>query len=237
VSTNETDSKDFETWISDHKKLLIVGGAIILALLFIYLLIVKPYYSTTNKGEEYEQKLEALHSFSVQSLGTCIDQGAVSADVAEEEFAKIKGILVEAAGARYQNNSTAQDAIGGGTLFSAVSEAYPQLDQSSWRNLQTTVVGCREEFQGTQDRIQATAADFETWQTNDSLFSGWVKDNFPNDALEITDPSTGTVLTGEPAYQYLTAVVTVQSAKTAFGDGTVEQQDLFSSESPSPEKQ
>jgi hypothetical protein len=40
----------------------------------------------------------------------------------------------------------------GGQLISALKGEYLQIDQRSWQNLQTFVIGCRDEFQAKQDR-------------------------------------------------------------------------------------
>lgn len=188
--------------------------------------IANSIQSTFNEGERREQDLTALYNTSLISLSTCLDQGRTAAQVTEQEYESLKEILVEVAGARYDSPSTASNVIGGGQLFSAVVEAYPQIDQRSWQNLQTVVVGCRDEFQGSQDRIQASAAEYNRWRVSNDVFNGWIKSQFPSNELKVVT-AVGDTLYGQSAYDRITRVVSVEGASQAFETGDLGEQDLF----------
>lgn len=230
MSSNNS-SEETTSFISKNKTLLTVAGAFV-ALVVVIIMIASYTISQRNAGERREQDLSALYNQSQISLSTCFDQGNVAAQVTEKEYESIKEILVGAASARYvDDNSTparANDALGGGQLISALQENYPQVDQRSWQNLQTLVIGCRDEFQGTQNRIQSNAASYNKWRESENLANGWIKSSFPSDKLKIVT-ADGTTLYGQSAYDRIVKVVAVDEAINAFETGRLEEQDLFGS--------
>lgn len=212
-------------WINKNRTLVIVLAAIA-AVVIIVIIAVSYTFSVRNDGERREQRLTVLYGQSINSLSTCIDQGRIAAEVSEQEFESLKDVLVNVASARYENDSAAADVIGGGSLFSAVVESYPTIDQRSWQNLQTIVVGCRDEFEGTQNRTLKEAGDYNEWRVTDDMFNSWIKADFPSDELKIVT-AEGESLYGQAAYDRITRVVAVGEANTAFETGELEGQDLF----------
>ena len=204
----------------------VIALAVVVVVVIVVIGVINTIKGTFNEGERQEQTLTALYNESINSLSTCLDQGRVAAQVSQEEFEQLKGVLTEVVGVRYQEGDDVSEVLGGGSAFSAIVEAYPQIDQRSWQNLQTTVVGCRDEFQGSQDRIQANAANYEKWRVTDDAFNWWIKDQFPSDELTVTLPS-GTPLYGRAAFEHITRVVTVAEANLAFESGMLGEQDLF----------
>lgn len=225
---HEATATRFKEFAGRYKLWIGIGAVALVAL------IVFGYINYTiavrNEGERKEQDLTALYSQSMNSLSTCLDQGDVAAQVTKAEYDSIKDILVETAAARYVDaNGQPTDAsgvLGGGQLISMLQENYPQIDQRSWQNLQTLVIGCREEFQGKQDQIQAFAADYNQWRVSDNLLNSWIKADFPSDELKVVT-ADGTSLYGRAAYDRITRVVATSAAIDAFESGTLESQDLF----------
>lgn len=216
-------------WIQKNKTLLIIAGAVA-ALVLVGVIIASYIFGVRNQGERYEQSLAALYNRSLNSLSTCIDQGRTAAQVTEREFESLKEILVDVTSARYVdgegNDTDASNVLGGGQLFSAIVENYPSIDQRSWQNLQTLVVGCRDEFQGAQDRVQNEARTYNQWRVTDDIFNSWIKAEFPSEELKVTTPD-GETLYGQAAYDRITRVVSVAEANTAFETGELAEQDLF----------
>ena len=216
-------------WIRKNKTLVIVLSAIV-AIGLIILIVVSYTFSVRNEGERYEQRLTQLYNSSLNSLSTCIDQGSIAAQVTEKEFETLREILIEVTAARYVdssgNDTDASEVLGGGQLFSAIVENYPTIDQRSWQNLQTLVVGCRDEFQGAQDRTQNEARTYNEWRVTDDIFNSWIKSEFPSDELKVTT-ADGTTLYGMAAYDRITRVVSVTEANDAFESGELAEQDLF----------
>jgi len=216
-------------WFKKNKTLVVVLGAVVVIGLII-LAVIGYNFSVRNEGERQEQDLTALYNQSINSLSTCVDQGRIAAQVTEEEYQTIKETLVEVASARYVdaegNPTNASGVLGGGQFVSALQENYPQIDQRDWQNLQTLVVGCRDEFQGSQDRIQVMAATYNKWRVTDNLFNAGIKSDFPSDELKMVKPD-GETLYGQAAYDRITRVVSTDEANAAFESGNLEEQDLF----------
>jgi hypothetical protein len=212
-------------WIKKNRLLVIVLAAIVLVVIIV-VSFVSYTFSVRNDGERREQRLTQMYNQSIISLSTCIDQGRVGAEVTQQEFDSLKEILVGVTSARYVNESAADDVIGGGQLFSAVVENYPTIDQRSWQNLLTIVVGCRDEFQGTLDRTQNEARTYNEWRVTDDIFNSWIKADFPSDELKIVT-AEGESFYGQAAYDRITRVVVVGEANAAFDTGELGEQSLF----------
>jgi hypothetical protein len=216
-------------WIKKNVKLT-VGIAIAVVVLLIALVVINSVFALKNEGERKEQRMAQLYNQSLTSLSTCIDQGQIAAQVSEREFESLREILVDVTAARYTdsegNDTDASQVLGGGQLFSAVIENYPTIDQRSWQNLQTVVVGCRDEFQGSQDRVQNEARSYNEWRVTDNIFNSWIKADFPSNELKVKT-AEGDTLYGMAAYDRITRVVSVADANSAFESGQLDEQNLF----------
>lgn len=188
-------------------------------------------FGVRNYGEAMQERIEALYNQSRTSLSACIDQGNVAAQVTVQEYESLKDILTDVASARYVdaegNPTNASGVLGGGQLISALSEQYPEIDQRGWLNLQSLVIGCRDDFRNAQDRVFIDAASFEQWKLTDNPFNAWIKDDFPSSTLNVENLATGEMLTGQAALDYMTRVISVAEANEAFESGELGEQDLF----------
>lgn len=229
--SNTPSTFDPATFVKKYLK-PIIAAIVVVVLGFSILAYVNYTIGVRNEGERQEQDLSALYNQSKASLSACLDQGQIAAQVTEKEYDSLKEILVGTASARYVdangNSTNASGVLGGGQFISALQENYPQVDQRSWQNLQTVVVGCRDEFQGKQDQIQVFAATFNKWRVSNNLVNANIKSDFPSNELKVTT-ETGDTLYGMAAYDRITRVVSVADATKAFETGKLDQQDLFSS--------
>ncbi|MGV9001866.1 MAG: hypothetical protein ACOH18_02830 [Candidatus Saccharimonadaceae bacterium] len=229
MNIEDTSTPDFKSFVTQYKKFFWMGGIALVVIIVLWYFFGYAV-SQRNEGEQQEQDLTALYSQSMISLSTCLDQGQVAAQVTQQEYESIKNVLVGAVSARYVDangkSTNASGALGGGQLISALQEQYPQIDQRSWQNLQTLVIGCRDEFQGKQDHVQAYAASYNRWRVSNSAFNSWIKSSFPSDELKVTT-ATGDTLYGRSAYDRIVRVVAVQEAIKAFETGTLDEQNLF----------
>jgi len=211
---------------------LVIGVGVVLAVLVVGLLYLNWRKSVENQGQAHQERLEETWQNAQSSLSACLDQGRTAAQVTDQEFERLKDLLTDVASARYQTPegdtvTSAEQAIGGGAAFSAVVEAYPQIDQSSWQRLQSVVVGCRDEFQGKQDRIFAEGRALENWIQSDSVWNSGIKSGFPSSSLNAIDTATGEELEGDDAFDYITRVIMVGEARDAYETGELGDQDLF----------
>ena len=185
--------------------------------------------SVENEGQALQERLEQTHQMAQNSLSACLDQGQVAAQVADQEFTRLEDVLAGAVSARYVDSDgrALNGDAASGAAFSAIVEAYPDVDQASFQNLQAIVVGCRDEYQGAQDRLFNEATVLETWVQTDNIWNQEIKNNFPTDGLETIDYDTGEVLTGQAALDHMTRVILVGDARAAYASGELGEQDLF----------
>lgn len=223
---------DTEKILNNLKKPKIFIPVIMVVALIIGIFSVWSYRKgVDNEGEKLQERVEQTYQSAQNSLSTCLDQGRTAAQVTQQEFEQLKSILVDVASARYVDENgdptNAADALGGGQLFSMIQEAYPNIDQASFQNLQAIVVGCRDEYQGAQDRLFNEVREFETWILTDNVFNQGIKNNFPTDTLDAVDLGTGETLKGQAALDYMSRVILVGEARDAYTDGELDEQDLF----------
>lgn len=219
-------------WFARNTKLVVIAAAVV-AVIIAVLMIVQYNFTVRNEGEAMQEDVEALYKQSQNSLSACIDQGMVSAQVTQQERESLRDTLTEVASARYTdasgNPTNASGVLGGGQLISMLQENYPQVSDRLFLSLQTTVVGCRKEFQGTQDRLAVFTRDYNNWRQTDNLLNFSIKQEFPSETLDVKNLTTGETITGAPALAYMTRAITVEAAKEAFESGTLGEQDLFGS--------
>lgn len=231
MSTNTNEKFHFGTWFQNNKGLGFgLIGLIAVGVLVVVFMSWK--INIENQGEALQERIEEAHANSRIALSACIDQGNLGAQTAEEEFDRIGEILLEVAAARYNDGSSAEAALGQeGALFSVIFEAYPDIDPTSFQNLQAIVVGCRDAFANAQERVQANVVALDTWIVAAPFRQNWIRNNFPTETLDAVsvDPATGAevTLTGQDALDYLERPVLVADADTAFESGELEEQDLF----------
>lgn len=217
-----------------ERKVLVSIIASIIVVALVVISVLNWRVKQRNEGESKQERVERTHQSAQNSLSTCLDNSLVSAQVAQQEFEQLKEILVEVTSARYidadGNPTSANEAVGGGQLFSVVQEAYPDIDQSSFQRLQETVVGCREAYQNAQDRLFAQIEDFETWIQTGSLWSQGIRSSFPTDDLDVVSAANNETLRGQAALDYMSRVIQVEDARQAYADGEMPEQDLFGEE-------
>lgn len=225
-----TNANGFTGWLARNTKLAI-GIAVAVVVGIIALVIVQYAISVQNEGERMQERIETLYKSSQNSLSTCIDQGQIAAQVAVQERESLRETLTDVASARYTdasgNPTNATGVLGGGQLISMLQEQYPTIDPALFKNLQATVIGCRTQFQGAQDRLFIDARTFNEWRLSNNVFNSAIKGNFPSDELDVENLAAKQTVTGAAALAYMTRVITVEAANDAFESGTLAEQDLF----------
>ncbi len=216
----------FTNWVKKHVP-LVVAAAVVVVIGLVTLLWTQ---SVANEGKKQQYDIVQLQTRVETSISTCLDTGRIQAQVAQQEFAALKDVLVNVTAARYEGGDGALSQ--GGALISALQENYPQIDQSTWRKLSDVIVGCRQDIKDAQDQLQGNVNRFRNWTTGGVFLEPIIRNNFPNELLVTTDRTTGAKLTGKDALDYLSRVISVQDAKEAMKTGTLPDQDLFETTPP-----
>lgn len=214
----------------------LIGLGIVVVIVGIVLSYLGWANGIKNEGARQQNNIMQLRRNMGIEISTCLDKGSTAAQVAMQQNASLKDTLTSIVQARYVdaggNAAGADNALRGGALVSALQENYPQIDQSSWKVLMGVVVGCREDVRDAQDRLQHDATAFQTWTMTGSIFQKFIRDDFPNDTLTVSDGKS--VLKGSDALKFLIEPIILDDAKKALESGQLPQQQLFPSATPQP---
>lgn len=178
--------------------------------------------NVTNAGNKKENRINAVYQDGQNYLSDCEVKTAQVANITEAQSAKFKEIIGEAVSGRYDKGSTAQ--VGDShALFSAISEAYPDLSSLTFDKVIDVVRGCRTDYRDKQSQLQDVVRDFKSWRTGSWTVRHFGGD-FPNDNLEAragTNPKTGRpyVLTGKEALDLMSQVITGGTVSTEYQTG------------------
>lgn len=208
------------TFIKSHKGLIIVFGFIAV----IAIILVSVYSSINSiRGTAVgkETALVAQYKDNQQELSSYILTFNESLGIADRQSNKLNDILLDAAKGRYDNDTSLEPGTGG-AMFSAISEAYPDLTATSevYANVQSLVVSGRTTYKNKQTKLLDMIAGYNTW-TEEDLFRKFVLDSIvgaPTDNLAVID--AGKTYYGPAALEQISQIVLTQDAVDAYETGT-----------------
>lgn len=93
--------------------------------------------------------------------------------VANVKSDKINKILLDSVTGRYKDNSSAKP--GSGMLFSAIQEAYPDLDMKMYDKAGDYVIAKRAGYDGLQVALTSRIQSFDIWRQSDFIQSLLIK--------------------------------------------------------------
>ena len=166
---------------------LIIGGAIVALLVIVIVSFIGSVNNTRNTLIEKEQALVGEYKTNQNELSTYTNQITETLGVADAGSDKLDKILTDAISGRYDGKMQPGT---GGAMFSAISEAYPDLTSSTamYAKVQDQVIAGRNQYKNTQNKLIDRARDYETWIKSDWFRSFIVKNvlGAPTDDLKIT---------------------------------------------------
>lgn len=198
--------------------------AIIASIIFAVLLVVGGpiwYFTTdqsvTSAAERKQAALSAQGEVAVATLGDCTLKIRESFGIADAQSERINSIIADAVRGRYDGDTSANP--GGGEFFSAIREAYPNIDLSAFNDAQSIAVGCREDFKQQQIKTQSMIADFKAWKRG-SWKNRTFASEFPNDNFTVRKGDA--TLRGIEALDHLSRVIVPSTANDATDTGEIE---------------
>ena len=201
------------------KKLIIAGVAALLVLILGFSIYGK-VNSINTDGVRMETALNAQYKDNQNELSSYILKFNESLGIADRQSNKLNEIITEAVKGRYDNDTSLQPGTGG-AMFSAITEAYPDLTASteSYAKVQDLVVSGRDAYKNKQSKLLDQIRDYQTWQ-NTGLIQRQVIENmgFPSKTLKVTD--NGVTYTGEDALERMERIVLTDQAVEAYETGT-----------------
>ncbi len=190
---------------------LIVAGVIaVLGGYWVYSKVNSEY----NAGIAMEIALSARYQNNQNQLDASTKKIIESVGVANLQSEQGRKIISDAVKGRYEGKMNPGT---GGAMFSAIKEAYPQLDLSIYNKIVELVITEREAFKQVQSGLLTAVQEYKTWKNTDIIRQWFVTKYFPSGNLEAR---IGTrVLTGAAALEQIQLLVTSQGTDDAFNTG------------------
>ncbi|QQR55706.1 MAG: hypothetical protein IPG59_11840 [Candidatus Melainabacteria bacterium] len=190
---------------------LIVAGVIaVLGGIWVYNTINSEY----NAGIAIEIKLSGQYQKNQNQLDASTKKIVESVGVANLQSDKFRQIVSDAVKGRYEGKMNPGT---GGAMFSAIQEAYPQLDLSIYNKIVDLIITEREAFKQTQSALLTEVQAYKQWKNTGIIRQWFVAKYFPSGNLEAR---IGTkVVTGAAALEQIQLIVTSQGTDDAFNSG------------------
>lgn len=203
--------------LTTGNKVLIGVGAFIAVIVIAVIAVIGTFNSVRNEGISKENALEGQYQTNQNELSTYIVSITESLGVADKGSTKLQNILVEAVKGRYDGK---MEPGTGGAMFSAISEAYPDLTATTeaYAKVQDQVVSGRTAYKNQQAKLTDMIRSYETWSEQGFVHSTMVRMiGFPSNTLEARVGDT--VYKGEEALQQMKRLVLVEGAITSYETG------------------
>lgn len=184
--------------------IVVVGG------IWVYNTINSEY----NAGIKLEIALSAHYQKNQNQLDASTKKIVESVGVANLKSEKFRQIISDAVKGRYEGKMQPGT---GGAMFSAIQEAYPQLDLGIYDKIVDLIATEREAFKQTQNALLSDVQAYKQWKSTGIIRQWFVAKYFPSGNLEAR---IGTkVVTGAAALEQIQLIVTSQGTDDAFNTG------------------
>ncbi len=198
------------------KKFIVIG--VIAALVLGIFSVISTYTSIRNEGTRTELSITAKYKAMQASYGqdrlAFTDQLGISRDKRDA----MDKILTDAVSGRYNKAGSPQ--VDNGKLFSAITEAYPDLSGLNiYDKIMDFVTKMRSKFAQDQAQVAEMIKDYNTWrETGSFLHPTLVKwAGFPSDALEVQ--ANGNVYRGQAALDKMSRPIVGSDTGQIFDTG------------------
>ena len=196
------------------RKGLIIGLVIAGIIGFGGISVYSKVNSEYNAGMTMETGLSEQYQKNQNQLDASTKKIVESVGVANLKSEKFRQIISDAVKGRYEGKMQPGT---GGAMFSAIQEAYPQLDLAIYDKIVDLVATEREAFKQTQDALLTEVQKYKQWKNTDIIRQWFVAKYFPSDNLEARIGTT--VYTGAKALEQIQLLVTSQGTDDAFNTG------------------
>ncbi len=200
-------------------KKVLIGLAVVAVLgVGVALYAIGVYTSVRNGGNTRENALSAKWNSIQADYGQWRLGVTDSLGIAREKRDAMDQILTHAIEGRYNKAGAPQ--VDSGKLFSAISEAYPDLSGTGiYDKVMAYVKEGREKFSQNQQALQKQIEEYNTWRTTGSflhpLIAGWM---FPSNNLKARVGND--TLYGESALEKMSKVIVGGDTTQIFETGT-----------------
>lgn len=203
--------------LSAVKKPVVIWVAIAVVVIIAGLSLFSTINSLRDQGIKRENALEAQYQDNQNELSTYILKIKEILGVADRGANKLDQILSDAIKGRYDGK---MEPGTGGAMFSAITEAYPDLTatSASYAKVQDAIMSGRDAYKNKQTQLLAKIESYENWTTQGLIDSQIIKSlGFPTDSLEARVGEK--VYKGAEALEQMKNIVKVKEATTAYETG------------------
>ncbi len=170
--------------------------------------------SEYNAGMTMETQLSEQYQKNQNQLDVTTKKIIESVGVANLKSQKMSQIISDAVKGRYEGK---MEPGTGGAMFSAIKEAYPELDLKIYDKIVDLINAEREAFKNQQDLLLSKLQTYKEWKSTGVIRQWFVTKYFPSTNLEAR---IGTkVYTGAAALEQIQLIVTSQGTDDAFTSG------------------
>lgn len=197
-----------------------VGAVLLLGLLYFVI-----SNSVTNDGNKKQQDLITYYNDTTNVLSDCLVRTKQSVGATKAQTDALDKVITDAVKGRYDGNTSAKP--GGGSLFSAILEAYPDTSglSKSFQDVMIIINGCRTDFRDSQAILQRGVTQFNQWRTGSFKVRTFGGKKYPNEDLEIAVASKS--VTGKAALKQMRTLVVVEDAQSGRDTGKIDNTDPF----------
>ncbi|HEY9712433.1 MAG TPA: hypothetical protein V6C72_03125 [Chroococcales cyanobacterium] len=177
--------------------------------------IIGYYNSVQTEGVRLEQGLNAQYNSNRADLGGYVSGLYEQIGVANLKSAKMDQIISDAVKGRYDGNMKPGNT---GSMFSAITEAYPNIDLSVYDRIVDYIKAKRDSYAADQAKMQTMLQAYDTWRLSGfphSMIVGWI--GFPSQNLLAFDGKTE--LHGAAAEDQMRRVIVPSSVNNAYNTG------------------
>ena len=200
------------------KKLIVFSGC---ALVLVIAIIIG--YSTVNGARsgaiQRENRIVAQYQDNQNELARYILSFNEALGIADRQSETLNTIISDAVQGRYDG---ALEPGTGGSLFSAIAEAYPDLTATTetYAKVQDFVISGREAFKNQQSKLIDIVNEYKTWTTSD-IWRSFILDTFvgtPTDLMVIEEG--GQTYRGQDALDRASRVIITPEVEDIYDSGT-----------------
>lgn len=195
----------------------------LIAILAVLIIFVFGGYAKVNgfRGQVIaaETRLSADYQNDQNQLSSYVLGFGEQVGIADREAQQLRRVLTDAVKGRYDGKMSAVQ-IGQGSLFSAISEAYPNVDLTTYNDIVGYIQVSREAFRAKQESLLSRVAAYEVLLRGDlfnSLLAGVLR--LPTRNLQAAIGND--VVFGEAALARIKTIVIDSTTSDSFGSGTM----------------
>lgn len=175
------------------------------------------YQGVQNEGLRQEKQIVSLNNSNTIELNQYVASLKEQVGIANVKSNALDKVLKDALAARY-NPTQMSDPSAKGSFYSAMHEAYPNIDLSLYDKILDFVKAKREGYSVLQKQMQGLLEQFDVWRGSfpNSLFTGKLPDHW----LTVQD-NDGNKLTGQKALDYLNTISQPNGSNNGGGQNAV----------------